>query len=193
MIKAVIFDCFGVIITDAMQLVRQELDAKSPKDGQKMHDIILANNRGIITPKESNEQIAELVGMTVEDLRARIKQGEVKDMQLLEYVLEVRKSYKTAMLSNIARPSLDHRFTSKELTTYFDTVVVSGDIGYAKPEAEAYEAVAEQLNVRLDECLFIDDREEYCEAARAVGMQAIYYTSLLRLKEDITRVISLQK
>jgi hypothetical protein len=27
MLKAIIFDCFGVVITDAMQLVREELDA----------------------------------------------------------------------------------------------------------------------------------------------------------------------
>ena len=42
----------------------------------------------------------------------------------------------------------------------------------AKPELEAYEYVADKLGVRLDECVFTDDRELFCEAARACGMQA---------------------
>ena len=191
MIKAVIFDCFGVVITDAMQLVRQELDARDPLSGQKMHDIILANNRGLIPPEESNQGIAELLGVDVESFRARIDRGEVRDEALLEYILELRKTHKTAMLSNIARASLDRRFSVGELERYFDTVVVSGDIGYAKPEAEAYEAVAEELGLRLDECLFIDDREEFCEAARSVGMQALQYESFSQCKKAVNRVLTL--
>lgn len=193
MIKAVIFDCFGVIITDAMQLVRQELDAKDPAAGQRMHDLIRANYRGIISSEESNEGIAELLGVSVAELRDRIDRGEVKDGRVLDYAKELRRDYKTAMLSNIARPSLDRRLTLQELADCFDVVVVSGDIGYAKPEAEAYEIVAERLDVRLDECVFIDDREEFCEAARRVGMQGVCYTSLARCKVDIERIISLQK
>jgi len=193
MIKAIIFDCFGVVITDAMLVVQQELDAKDPVAGQHMHDLIRANYRGIISPEESNKGIAELLDIPVDEFRDRIDHGEVKDHRVLEYAKELRRTYKTGMLSNIARPSLNRRFTSQELDEYFDVVVVSGDIGYAKPEAEAYEIVADRLGVRLDECIFIDDRAEFCEAARSVGMQGVCYTSLARCKVDIERILSLQK
>src|SRR6185369_3482431 len=98
-----------------------------------------------------------------------------KDLELLEYIAELRTQYKIGMLSNIGRGGLERRFAPGELDRYFDVVVVSGDIGYAKPEAEAYEITADRLGVRLDECVFTDDREGYCEAARGVGMQAISY------------------
>lgn len=48
---------------------------------------------------------------------------------------------------------------------------------------------ADKLGVRCDECVFIDDRQEYVEGARAVGMQAILYQNLPQLKEDIIKIL----
>ena len=124
MIKAIIFDCFGVVITDAMLIVQQELDAKDPVAGQRMHDLIRANYRGIISPEESNEGIAELLGIPVDEFRGRIDHGEVKDHRVLEYAKELRRTYKVGMLSNIARPSLNHRFTQQELDECFDACLL---------------------------------------------------------------------
>jgi len=76
------------------------------------------------------------------------------------------------------------------LDTYFDAVVASGDIGFAKPEARAYETVADMLDVRLDECVFIDDREIYVEGANAVGMKGVLFTSLKQLKQDLSGILA---
>jgi HAD superfamily hydrolase (TIGR01509 family) len=185
MIKAIIFDCFGVIITDALQVICQELADKDPEACRQVHDLIKANNRGMITPEESNQQIAAILGVSVEEFRTKIADGEVKDKRVLNYAAELRSQYKTAMLSNIAHNSLDRRFAEHELEKSFDEVVVSGDIGFAKPEAQAYEITADRLGVRLDECIFTDDRESFCEAARTVGMQAILYESFPQFKQDL--------
>jgi putative hydrolase of the HAD superfamily len=45
----------------------------------------------------------------------------------------------------------------------------------AKPEAEIYQHAIESLGVPAERVLFIDDREENVEAARAAGLQAIQY------------------
>lgn len=184
MIRAVIFDCFGVIITDALQALCNELLTRDPAACERVKDLIKANNRGLITPQESNAQIASLLGMSVEEFRSRIDDGEAKDMLLLDFIAKLRGDYKTAMLSNVAGSSLRNRFTTDELERCFDAVVASGDIGYAKPEPEAYEITADRLGVRYDECLFVDDRDAFCEAARAVGMQAIHYVSFDRFKTE---------
>ncbi len=76
------------------------------------------------------------------------------------------------------------------MAKHFDTVVVSGEIGYAKPEPEAYEITADRLGVRLDACVFTDDREHFCEAARAVGMQAIHYQNVDQFRQDLEGVLS---
>lgn len=190
MIRAIIFDCFGVIIGDGLQVLTSELRERDRGAAEQVHDLVLAANRGMMDPTEASRQIAELAGLDYDAYRRRISEGEVRDTALLGYIEGLRATYKTALLSNIGAGGLARRFTPKELSRYFDTTVVSGEIGYAKPEPEAYEIVAERLGVRLDECVFTDDRLDYCEGARAVGMRAIPYTSFTQFKTELETLLT---
>lgn len=185
MIRAVIFDCFGVILTDALQAIRQELMHTNPDGAAAIKDIVAANNHGFMEPGESNDRIATILGLSTHDFRRQVAKGEVRNDELLGYIMQLRGSYKTALLSNIAGSSLARRFPNDELNTYFDVVVASGDIGYAKPEPEAYEITADRLGMRCDECVFIDDRELFCEGASSVGMHAVVYTDFTQLIADL--------
>ena len=190
MIRAVIFDCFGVIITDALQAIRQELMRTNPEGAAAIKDIVAANNHGFIEPGESYDRIAAILGLSTPDFRRQVAKGEVRNDELLHYILQLRGSYKTAMLSNIAGSSLARRFPNDELSTYFDVVIASSDIGYAKPEPEAYEITADRLGLRCDECVFVDDRELFCEGATAVGMQAIVYTDFTQVTASLNRLLA---
>src|SRR5258708_653837 len=144
-----------------------------PEKAAQILTTIIASNKGSISPEESRDTVAGILGITTDEYITRIKNGEVKDQALLEYAASLRKNYKIGLLSNISSKGLDVRFNPGELDKYFDVVVVSGVISYAKPEAQAYEITADKLGVRLVECIMIDDREEYCAGASGVGMQAI--------------------
>ena len=189
MIRAIVFDCFGVIITDVLQSIREDLAQTNPEGAEAIKDIIAANNRGIIEPGVTNERIATILGISSGDFRRQIAQGEARNDKLLTYILGLRATYKTGMLSNIAGSSLARRFPDDELKAYFDAVVASGDIGFAKPERQAYEIVADRLNMRCDECVFIDDRELFCEGATSVGMHAIVYTNFAQCKYDLETLL----
>lgn len=190
MIKAVIFDCFGVVLTDALQQLRDTVLQEDPVAAQEISDIVAANNRGFIEPEESNRRIAALLHVSVPALRARVAGREVRDERLLTYIKQLRQRYKTAMLSNIAGASLERRFPGGELSAYFDEVVASGDIGYAKPELEAYKIVAERLGVQPDECVFTDDREIYCDAAASLGMHSIVYKNYSQFTVELETVLA---
>lgn len=189
MIKAIIFDCFGVILTDALQVLRSDVAQRRPEVAQRIDDIVRANNRGMLEPSESNQMIAELLDMSVEELRGKVDAREVRDEKLLAYIQTLRAEYKIGLLSNIGVSSLEKRFSQTELDQYFDAVIVSGEVGYAKPEPEIYEIAADRLGVRLDECLFTDDRPEYCEAARAIGMRAIPYESFVQFEQALQSLL----
>lgn len=188
-IRAIIFDCFGVIITDALQGVISELESSNSKAAKQVIDIIHINNRGLIKPTESNRQIAALMGISVGAFRQRIQQGEAKDGRVLAYVRELRQKYKTAMLSNIGRESLHRRFSDEELREHFDVVVVSGDLGVMKPEPEIYQRTAKELGVSTGECVMVDDRETHCAGARATGMQAICYQNFEQGRRDLDQLL----
>jgi putative hydrolase of the HAD superfamily len=190
MIRAVIFYCFGVIISDALSVIVDELGSRNPAGADEVRSLVRASNKGIIDPNESNKRIADILGVELEEYRQQVRDGEVKDMRVLNLIKDLRTKYKTAMLSNINVPGLMRRFSEAEREEYFDVIVVSAEIGFAKPEAQAYEITADRLGVRLDECVFIDDREDFCEAARGVGMQAVFYQSFDQAKADLERILA---
>lgn len=189
MIKAVIFDCFGVIIADALEAIVADLRHTNPEVAQEVAAVINAANKGVISTETSRHRVSELLGIDEDTYVQKIRTGEVKDQAVLDYALELRAQYKTGMLSNMSNHGLNVRFAADELARYFDAVIVSGMIGYAKPEEQAYQAIADQLGVRLDECVMIDDRQDYCDGARSAGMQTVLYQSLPQLHADLPQIL----
>ncbi|HEY8999471.1 MAG TPA: HAD family phosphatase [Candidatus Saccharimonadales bacterium] len=190
MIRAVIFDCFGVLLVDAFAAMVIPLRDSNRTLFDEIMALTEASVRGQITPDEFRQNAAEMLGMDVDEFVQKEQQGEVKNQDVLDFAASLRPKLRTAMLSNIGSAGLEHRFVSGELEKYFDVVVASGDIGFAKPEPQAYEITAERLSVRADECVMIDDRENYCAGAKAVGMQAICFTSLPQLKRELDPLLS---
>jgi putative hydrolase of the HAD superfamily len=190
MTKAIIFDCFGVILTDALKAICNPLQKTNPEKAELITRIITENNRGLISAEASSDKIAKILGMKADELSQLIKDGEVKDQSVLDFIVSLRPNFKTAMLSNISSTGLEHRFTPDELKLYFDVVVASGQVGFAKPEAQAYEVTAEKLGVRLEECIMIDDVEAYCFGAKGVGMQAILYQTFDQMKKELEALLT---
>ncbi len=190
MIKAVVFDCFGVILTDALSVIVGQLEAREPDKVHDMRSIVYAANKGIIAPEDSTRQVADLLGISVDEYRRQIQEGEVRNQPLLEYIKTLRPRHKTAMLSNITEQGIARRFPNNELAYYFDEVIISSEIGYAKPEMEAYRITADRLGVELQECVFTDDRLDYVDAARAVGMQAFVYKDFAQFAAQLEPLLS---
>ncbi|MGH7237366.1 MAG: HAD family hydrolase, partial [Candidatus Saccharimonadales bacterium] len=162
MIKAIIFDCFGVVATDALRLACDELARSDAARADEIRRLTADCHRGLIGPDETHQKIAGLLGLDLASYQLKIAGGEVKHQSLLDWIAGLKKTYKTGLLSNVSQGGLSNYFSAGELARYFDAAVASGDIGYAKPEAQAYEIMADRLGVLLSECVFTDDREEYC-------------------------------
>ncbi len=186
MIKAMIFDCFGVIRADPFD----EAYARFGGDRHADQDFIVktfhdAHSRKI---ESSAHLIAKHLGVAVEDWQHAVDEGSTIQYDVLEYVRELRQTYRTALLSNIQAGGLERIFDPGFLDQYFELSVGSGDIGVAKPDAGAYGYVADRLSLRMDECLFIDDRLEYVSGARSAGMRAVVFAGLDQLKDDVARL-----
>jgi putative hydrolase of the HAD superfamily len=64
-------------------------------------------------------------------------------------------------------------------------LVWSFQLGIAKPDPAIYRHTLDELGSRPEETLFIDDKRENVEAARALGIQAIQYSTVERLRADL--------
>ncbi|MDB5163276.1 MAG: HAD-superfamily hydrolase, subfamily variant 3 [Candidatus Saccharibacteria bacterium] len=190
MIKAIIFDCFGVFIGNPYKLRAQALDQSDPEKGKLLHDINRASDRGYLSRDETAKQMAELIGISTEQFLAEQDKGEIRDEDLVAYVKTLRPQFKLAMLSNISsRERLELRFEQGQLDELFDVVVASGDEGYIKPEPEIYEIALARLGVKPEECVMLDDILEYCQGAEAVGLHAIQYFNLQQAITDLNALI----
>jgi putative hydrolase of the HAD superfamily len=98
---------------------------------------------------------------------------------MIGYLAELRgRGLRTALLTNNVR-EWEPLWRAKlpELDEIFELVVDSAFVGMRKPERRIYELTLERLGdgLRGEECLFVDDLEVNCDAARALGMTAVLF------------------
>jgi len=190
-IKAIIFDCFGVLLGNAYKTHLMEVEQEDPERAKEIRAINHASDMGILSREETAEHISALFGMDAEEFLAEQNQVEVPNRALLEYIAELKKDYKVGLLSNISsRERLSIRFVNGELESHFDTVVASGDEGYVKPQPEIFEIAATRLGVSPSECVMVDDILEFCDGARAVGMQAIQFQTNHQCMTDLNALLN---
>ena len=62
-----------------------------------------------------------------------------------------------------------------QLSRYVELTFFSCDTGVRKPAPDAYLGACRSLGRAPAECLFVDDRADNCDAARAAGLHAIHF------------------
>jgi HAD superfamily hydrolase (TIGR01509 family) len=73
------------------------------------------------------------------------------------------------------------------LSRFLSWRFVSCRTGVRKPDPAAYSGPAAALGVAPAACLFVDDRHDNCEAARAVGMDAIRFVDAPTLRAELVQ------
>lgn len=96
----------------------------------------------------------------------------------LDALLCLRRRYPLYLLSNtnivhweMARNDL-FLYKGNTVDDFFRRCFLSYEVGVEKPDPIIYNAVLEGAGIRAEETLFIDDSEENCAAARALGLHA---------------------
>jgi len=96
-----------------------------------------------------------------------------------------RQKYPLAVLSNWSTETHARVYERFEFLHWFDEVVLSGQVKLIKPDPAIFHLVLSRLSRPAEECLFIDDSAANIEAASAVGIQAIQFTSPEQLRADL--------
>ena len=86
------------------------------------------------------------------------------------------RGYRMALLTNNVREWEPLWRAFLPVDRIFETVVDSGFVGMRKPDPAIYELTVARLDgVKHAECLFVDDVAANCEAARALGIEAVQF------------------
>lgn len=117
--------------------------------------------------------------------------GDRVDDRLVGFIRSLRPRYKTGMITN-AWPDIRHWIDEVwGLSSAFDIVVVSAEVGLAKPDPRIYRLALERLAVMPEEVVFIDDFKENVEAAIVLGLRGIHFEKTDQVLEQLLELMAL--
>ena len=182
--RAVIFD-FGGVLWDMRWDVARELDRAHGLPRSSVFETLYRSpawadiERGVGDPGDWTEgahrELERRAGRPLPRLHEEWRKAQVAIHANIALVRALRPPFRCSILSN-ADLSLRGRLEGElALHRLFDDVVVSAEVGMAKPDPAIFRLAVDRLGLPPGACVFVDDWDKNVEAARAVGMQAVLH------------------
>lgn len=102
------------------------------------------------------------------------------DPEFRDIALSLARSYSLAILSNDVKEWSDYLRSRFHLNELFEAVVISGEVGYRKPDERIYTILLDRIGLDALSCVLIDDRSKNLRIASQLGMKTIQF-----LREDV--------
>jgi HAD superfamily hydrolase (TIGR01509 family) len=187
-IKAIIFDCFGVLAEDGWTPFKRKYIEGNPEVALAVKLLGKDVDSGKRSFEDMIRETAHLTNVPESVVRIAIER-QVPNEELFAYIkAELKPSYKIGLLSNASYNVVDLLFSSEQ-KQLLDAHVLSYETGLVKPQPQIYERIAEGLEVRPDECVMVDDQSRHCAGAISVGMQAILYKDFAQYRIEMQKLI----
>ncbi len=107
----------------------------------------------------------------------------------MEYLKRLRPNYRTGILSN-AWSNARQLFTETyHLGDVVDEIILSAEVGLAKPDPRIYQFAAQKLGIEPEEAIFVDDMLENVIGANKSGMLGIQFTGTPDLLKRLSNML----
>jgi putative hydrolase of the HAD superfamily len=143
----------------------------------------------LISHEEFIKEVMGATGATTKRIEEAQRGGMVIDQKLIALISELKKTYKTAILSNVGTNQILDNLLSAEEQTLFDAFIFSYQVGVIKPDPKIYKIALEKLGIEPQEAVFTDDVPRNVEAAKALGIQGIVYEDSHQFKQALEQVL----
>lgn len=185
MIKAVIFDCFDVLVSDPFHAwLRKHGLARQGEVGELSRQL----DTGKISQAEFFDSLSRLTGQPTAEVEKDLNNTTL-DQAVVELIKKLREHSKLGLLSNANAAHLEAILQKHSIKDLFDVIVVSSEVGFAKPDAEIFTRALEAIGVTAHEAIFIDDQPANIVAARQIGLQAILFETTAQTEHKIRSLI----
>jgi len=179
-INAVIFDMDGVLV-DAREWHYEALNKALDLFGMEIsrYDHLVTYD-GLPTLKKLEmltverglpERLHDFINDLKQQYTMEIVYTKCKPIFYIEYALAKLRldGYKLAVCSNSIRKTVQVMMDKSNLLKHLDFYLSNQDVEFGKPDPEIYLKAFEELELRPDECLILEDNENGIKSAIASG------------------------
>lgn len=196
-IRAVFFDLGGVIVRTEYQAPRQRLAERFGMDYEDIDRIVFGSGSAVrasigeIDEEEHWRSVMKTLKLPAgeyERVRDEFFAGDVIDYEILNFLRSIKPRYKTGLISN-AWSGLRDYIVREKFDDAFHHMVISAEVGVAKPDPKIFHIALEQAQVQSKEAVFVDDVLENIEACEKVGMKGVHFRDAVSAIEQLKALL----
>ena len=204
MIKLFVFDLGNVILPFENRQIATKLHKKSRDKAHFASDEIFTfmfeRDKGLINTYETGRMSSEeffgqlkeryKLDLTFEEFRGIWNPIFREDREVTDAILYLKsKGYPVFLLSNTNELHFSYIIERYPVVHVLDERILSFEAGVKKPEKRIYEMVFEKMDVDKSEVFYIDDIEQYVEAAKEFGIQGMLFKDAGGLWKAINEIV----
>lgn len=136
-------------------------------------------------------RISDIAGTRIDPQRLveRIFAGlEIEEDMMRAVELARDGGFKTGLLSNSWGMSL---YPRERIDGLFDSIVISGEVGLRKPDAQIFHLAVDKLGVTPERSVFVDDHPGHLKAAVELGMTTVLHRTPQRSLAELEQLLGL--
>ena len=192
--SAIVFDLGNVLIPFDYNILIEKINAIESGLGNKFIEYYRSNysihrnfERGFISEDEFVSKMLNVLENRIDantfcNYYANIFRVNEDVASLLPIL---KNNYKIFLLSNTDSIHQKYGWQKYDFLKHFDKLILSHEVGAVKPAGKIYRAVEEASGYPSEEHIFIDDIEEYVEAAKNLGWDGILFKNYNSLVEEL--------
>ncbi len=178
MIKGVIFDMVGPLLHKNPEYVYDEVI----ETAEKIKDLF-SNDKEFIQTIKENEITKKY---SQEDIAKKIVSKYCKIPEIWNTLLpKLKENYKLGIINNGTAITIPYFKMENNFNEFFSTFINSSEVNIEKPDSKIYLMALEQMRLKPEECLFIDDTRDNVSGAEKIGMKGLLFTNYKNLINDL--------
>ena len=184
--KNIIFDFGGVILNIDYKLTENAFAKLGLENFEGIYskasqtNLFDAFERGMIRPEDFRKEIRKYISNAASDSQIDAAWNSMLldlPKQRIDFISSLKKDHRVFLLSNTNEihfsaftSNMNKEFGKNVFPDMFHKTYFSHRVKMRKPDAEIFELILNENDLKTKETLFIDDSIQHIEGARAIGL-----------------------
>jgi len=192
--SAIVFDLGNVLIPFDYGIAIKRLNRFEKGLGDRFIEFYKSNydfhrefERGKTTEKDFISKMLKVIDHKIDEETFCRNYADIffLDKDVIALLPQLKYNYKLFLLSNTDSIHKKYGWGSYNFLKHFNELILSFEVGSVKPEEKIYRTVEKVSGIPSEEHFFIDDIQEYVDAAKNIGWDAVQFVDYQKLISDL--------